>query len=232
MPTNSGSRRGARRSLTMAASPALWILALFAGAGTFHWVRGWVCVGLYVAGMALMGFIVHRVNAHVMKARTTWTKQGTKPFDKVFFGLLIPLVFGQVFAAGADVVRYRWSSLSAGYEYAGAVLFVLSLMLIGWTLGVNRFAETSVRIQEDRGHLVVSSGPYRFVRHPMYVGAIVMYVATALILGSVWALGIGGLMAALFVWRTAAEDGALRRELDGYEVYAARTPYRLIPFVW
>lgn len=210
----------------------MWILALFAGAGTVHWIRGWVCVGLYVIGMALMGFIVRRVNAPVMKARTTWSKEGTKPFDKVFFGLLLPLVFGQVFAAGADVVRYRWSSLPHHLEFAGAVLFVLSLMLIGWTLGVNRFAEVSVRIQEDRGHSVVSSGPYRFVRHPMYVGAIIMYIATALILGSVWALGIGFLMAALFVWRTAAEDGALRRELAGYEAYAARTPYRLMPLVW
>jgi protein-S-isoprenylcysteine O-methyltransferase Ste14 len=105
-------------------------------------------------------------------------------------------------------------------------------MLIGWTLAVNRHAEATVRIQTDRGHTVVTSGPYQFVRHPMYTGAMVMYVATGLVLGSIWALALAGILVGLFLWRTVMEDRTLRRELDGYEEYAAQTRYRLVPGVW
>jgi protein-S-isoprenylcysteine O-methyltransferase Ste14 len=232
MVVRSGEHSGARRAVGMLVSPVLWVFALFAGAGRLDWTRGWVCVGLYVIGMSLVGLVVHRVNAPVMEARATWRKQGTKRFDTVFLGLLLPLVFIQVLVAGMDVVRYGWSALPAGLAYVGGVLFALSLALIAWTMSVNKFAESSVRIQEERGHSVVSSGPYRVVRHPMYVGAILMYVATPLILGSLWALAITALMTALFLWRTAMEDQTLRRELAGYEEYASRTTYRLIPGVW
>jgi len=216
----------------MLAAPVLWIVALFAGAGHLNWTRGWWCVGLYVVGMSLIGVTVRRANPSLVEARAQWRKKGTKGFDKVFLGVLPTLVFVQAGVAGVDAVRYGWSSMPAGLAYVGAMLLVLALGLIGWTLRVNRFAEASVRIQEDRGHTVVSWGPYQFVRHPMYAGAIAMYLATSFILGSVWALAIAAVIAALFLWRTVMEDGTLRRELPGYEEYAARTRYRLIPRVW
>jgi len=134
--------------------------------------------------------------------------------------------------AGMDAVRFRWSSMPFVSVYIGAVLYGLSMALVGWVLCTNPFAESSVRIQHDRGHTVVSSGPYRFVRHPMYVGSCFMYAATGLILGSVWALLDAGLLAILLVVRTALEDRTLRRELAGYEEYASRTRCRLIPGVW
>ena len=97
---------------------------------------------------------------------------------------------------------------------------------------VNPYAESSVRIQTDRGQTVVTSGPYRFVRHPMYVGIILMSLANPLVWGSAWALAMSGVLILLFLWRTAKEDQTLRRELPGYDEYAAQTRYRLLPGVW
>jgi protein-S-isoprenylcysteine O-methyltransferase Ste14 len=182
--------------------------------------------------MAAVGLIVRRFNAPLMEARAKWRREDTKRFDKVFLAVFLPLTFIQPAVAGLDAVRFGWSSMPFGLMYAGAVLFALAMVLIAWTMAVNRYAETSVRIQTDRGHTVIASGPYRAVRHPMYVGAILMYVATPLILGSVWALAVSGLMIVLFIWRTALEDRTLRRELSGYEAYAARTRYRLLPGLW
>jgi len=89
-----------------------------------------------------------------------------------------------------------------------------------------------VRIQKERNQTAVTTGPYRYVRHPMYVGAIVMFPATGLALGSWWAVAIGGVLSLLFVWRTAMEDRVLLRELPGYQEFAAATRYRLVPGVW
>ena len=219
------------RLIRTLAAPLLWILALFAGAGTFAWTRGWIAVALYTVGMSAIGFIVRRYNAPLMEARAK-RGAGTKPFDKVFLRVLIPLVFIQAAVAGVDTVRFGWSSMPFALAYAGTVLFALAIALIAWSMAVNPHAEGTVRIQTDRGHTVVTSGPYRMVRHPMYVGAILMYVATALILGSVWALAVGGIMIALFIWRTAREDRTLHLELPGYADYAARTRYRLAPGLW
>jgi len=119
-----------------------------------------------------------------------------------------------------------------GFVYVGTILFALALFLIMWVTVVSPFAETSVHIQTDRGHTVVTSGPYRFVRHPMYVGAILMDLSTPLIWGSGWALGLGALIMSLLIWRTGWEDRTLRQELAGYEQYAATTRYRLVPGLW
>ena len=116
--------------------------------------------------------------------------------------------------------------------YPGVILLYGALALIAWALVVNPFAEASVRIQSEREQTAITSGPYRFVRHPMYVGFIVLYVASSLVWGSAGALALAGVLIPLILWRTAREDQTLRRELPGYEEFAARTRYRLLPGVW
>jgi protein-S-isoprenylcysteine O-methyltransferase Ste14 len=101
-----------------------------------------------------------------------------------------------------------------------------------WAAASNCFYSRVIRIQGDRGHAVVTSGPYRFVRHPGYAGALVTGLATPVALGSLWALVAGGMMALLLVVRTALEDQLLHKELHGYTEYAQRTRYRLVPGVW
>jgi len=209
-----------------------WIGSLFFAAGRLDWIRGWISVVLFVVGMSGVGAIVQHYNPAVLKARAKWKRKDTKGFDKIFLAIYLPLVSIQPALAGLDAARYRWSSMPFGFVYIGSTLFALALTMIAWVMVVNPFAESTVRIQTDRGHTVIMTGPYRFVRHPMYVGIILMYVAPALILGSAWALGLACMLAVLVIWRTAREDQTLRQELPGYQEYSAVTRYRLLPGVW
>jgi protein-S-isoprenylcysteine O-methyltransferase Ste14 len=211
---------------------AWWIGSLFLAAGRLDWVRGWVSVALFVIGITVVKRIVQHYNPAVLKERANWRRKDTKGFDKIFLAIYLPLYLIQPAIGGFDAVRYHWSSMPFGFVYVGSILFVLALAMITWVMIVNPFAESSVRIQTDRGHTVITSGPYRFVRHPMYVGIILLYSSTALIWGSVWTLGLGALLMVLMIWRTAREDRTLRQELAGYEQYAAITRYRLLPGVW
>jgi protein-S-isoprenylcysteine O-methyltransferase Ste14 len=210
----------------------LWIAAVFASAGRFDWNRGWICMSAWIITTAAAGLIVRRANPSLIEARANWRRKDTKVFDKVFLSVYLPLTFVQPALAGLDVVRFRWSSMPFATVYAGLVLFAFAMSLVTWAMIVNPFAETTVRIQTDRGHKPVTSGPYRIIRHPMYAGAILLYPASALMFGSMWALALSGLMAVSFVCRTALEDRTLRRELPGYEDFTAITRYRLIPGLW
>jgi protein-S-isoprenylcysteine O-methyltransferase Ste14 len=206
--------------------------SLFLGAGRLDWIRGWITFALWIAGVSAVALIVQHYNPSVLQARAKWRRKDTKGFDKIFLAIYLPMVIIQPLLAGLDAGRYRWSSMPFAFVYIGVALFVLSLVLITAVMILNPFAESTVRIQTDRGHAVITSGPYRFVRHPMYVGMILMYVSTALILGSVWALGLACALAILLIWRTAREDLTLREELPGYQEFAAVTRYRLLPGVW
>jgi protein-S-isoprenylcysteine O-methyltransferase Ste14 len=208
-----------------------WIAVLFVSAGTWRWPRGWVCVALYFSTMMATGALMKRFNPELLQARSNWKYADTKPFDKIILRVFLPLTFVLPAVAGFEL-RLAHRFVAPWTLYAGAVVFLAAMAIVNWALITNRFAETTVRIQSDRGHSVISSGPYRFVRHPMYVGSILMYPGTALMLGSRWAPIVGIVIAAILVVRTALEDRTLRRELAGYEEYAAVTRYRLIPGVW
>jgi protein-S-isoprenylcysteine O-methyltransferase Ste14 len=211
---------------------ALWTALLFIGAGTLHWIRGWICTAVYFVSMTMTGMVIHHFNHDLIQARSKWRRKDTQPFDKIFIAIFIPLTFIQVAMAGLDAVRFGWSHMPLWTLYPGFAIFLVGIAVVTWTMALNPYAETTVRIQYDRGHTVISSGPYRIVRHPMYVGSILMYPGTALMLGSKWALLLSAMMALLLVVRTALEDETLRRELAGYEQYAVMTRYRLIPGVW
>jgi protein-S-isoprenylcysteine O-methyltransferase Ste14 len=225
-------RKSAKVVLGTVATTLLWIGAPFLGAGRLDWYRAWICVVLYMILMSAVGVIVRRLNPAVLAARMTWLRPNTKRFDKIFLAVYLPLNYLQLVVGGLDVVRYRRPPLPVWSVYSGGLLLACSTALIGWCLAVNQFAENTVRIQPERGHTVITSGPYRMVRHPMYVGSILMYFATALILGSVWALEMAGVIMILFIVRTALEDRTLRSELPGYAEYAVETRYRLIPTLW
>ena len=215
-----------------AGTVTIWIAAQFLGAGRFGWDRGWMMTVLYLAAMVCTLIVVRRANPELMAERAKWRRKDTKPFDKLFFALMLPLAMVQPFVAGRDAGCAGCESWPFWLVYPGTALFLGGWALMTWVMVVNRHAETSVRIQTDRGHTVVTWGPYRYVRHPMYVGVILVYVGFGLIWGSRWAMWISIAVVALFVWRTAMEDRTLRRELAGYEDFTTRTRYRLLPGVW
>ena len=133
--------------------------------------------------------------------------------------------------AGLDE-RFDWSSMSEVTLYGGAVLLAVGAVLATWAMVENEYFEQFVRVQTDRAHRVVTTGPYRIVRHPGYVGAILGALATPLMLGTWWAFVPAGAVALLFIIRTILEDRILDKELEGYQAYAQRTRYRLLPGIW
>jgi protein-S-isoprenylcysteine O-methyltransferase Ste14 len=210
----------------------LWIFILFASAGRLDWKQGWAATAVYVLTMMAIGVLMQRVNPGLMSVRAKPNFKQTQSFDRLFYRIFLPLTYLQIAVAGLDAVRFRWLPLPLWCALPGVLLFVSGMGLIGWVMAMNRFAEATVRIQSERNHAVVSSGPYRIVRHPMYVGMILMYPATALMLGSGWAMAVAALILVLVVWRTAKEDNFLFENLQGYPEFAAHTRYRLIPGLW
>lgn len=214
------------------ATMALWVCLAFVGAGRLDWRRGWVSTAVYGTVMLLAAVFIHRFNPGMLQVRSQWRRRQMPRFDKICLLLYLPLTFVQVLVAGMDSVRYRWLPLPAWTMVPGIVLFVLTMAQVTWVIATNPYADAVVRIQPERGHRVISTGPYRIVRHPMYAGTILMYPATALMLGSGCAIGVAGAILVVIIWRTAEEDRFLQRELPGYAEFAARTRYRLIPRVW
>jgi protein-S-isoprenylcysteine O-methyltransferase Ste14 len=195
------------------------------------WARGWFYFWLATGGLVIGGIAARRYNPGLIGERAK-RHEGTKPFDKIFIRLHAPTMFLLPAIAGLDAVRFGWAPLPLWTVYPGLALFAAGSALVTWCAAVNPHLERTVRIQSDRGHRVIGDGPYRFVRHPMYLGVIFGNLAAPLILGSAWAFAVTGSDIALFVWRTAMEDRTLRAELAGYAEFAQRTPYRLWPGVW
>jgi protein-S-isoprenylcysteine O-methyltransferase Ste14 len=134
--------------------------------------------------------------------------------------------------AGLDT-RNGWSpSLALIFQFAALTAAAGGNLISIWATSVNKFYSRFVRIQKERGHFAISDGPYRFIRHPGYLGQVIFSLASGLALGSLWALIPGGLFAVLLVLRTALEDRTLQEELQGYKAYTRRVRYRLIPYIW
>ena len=223
------SRRWWRREI------ALFVIRtaiLFVSAGRLDWLTGWVFVGVYASSTLINGLVIVRNDPALAKERLD-AGVGIKDWDRVLvlFAFLLS-VPGTLLVSGLDA-RFGWSqNVPFALQILAALADVLGIGLTLWAVASNTFFSGYVRIQEERGQTVVSSGPYAFVRHPGYLGAVVSCTSTALMLGSWWALIPAGLGTLGFVVRTALEDTTLQNELEGYREYAARVRYRLLPGIW
>jgi protein-S-isoprenylcysteine O-methyltransferase Ste14 len=209
----------------------LQAVILFLAAGQLSWTWAWVYLAICLVSVVINGAIVLRTNPETIAERGR--PQATQNWDKVIGGLwALLLYFVLPLMAGLDV-HFDWTrELSPAWNLAGAVVLAAGLGLAGWAMITNAYFSTAVRIQSDRGQAVCRSGPYRFVRHPGYVGFILQSLGTPLLLGSWWALLPGLIAAILMVIRTALEDRFLQAELPGYREYVGQVRYRLVPGVW
>ncbi|MHC4491210.1 MAG: methyltransferase family protein [Planctomycetota bacterium] len=224
--------RGLAKVVLGGISTALCVAAFFWAAGRVGWIEGWAFLGLMVVGHSLSGLYVWRRDPELIRRRGR-PGEGTPRWDMAWLAGFAILYLAVIFVAALDGGRYRWSAMPLWLWPVGAALYAFFLVFITWAMAVNTYFEKTVRIQTDRQHKVVDQGPYRFVRHPGYLGAIVGFVlAPPLLLGSWWAFLPAVLAAAWFVVRTALEDRFLQRELKGYADYARRVRYRLLPRVW
>lgn len=204
---------------------------LFLSAGRLDWIAAWVFIGLYVLAILTAGVWVMRHNPDLVNERGR-VAENTKSWDKVIGVIYMIAMLAMFIVAGLDAGRFGWSVMPFAVQVMGVIGFIGSMAIIYWVMLSNPFLSGVVRIQDDRGHKTVTTGPYRLVRHPMYVGMMIFFVAIPLILGSTWALIPSLVMIVAFVVRTALEDRTLQKELPGYAEYAQRVRYRLVPGVW
>ncbi len=203
-------------------------------AGRLDWLWGWVFIGLTAIFMASHVLLLVPINPDLLVERAGGLRQeGGKRWDR-WVATISAGVFPFVsWIVAAWDLRFAWSSpkpLVVHLVGMGAV--ALGFALFMWAMISNAYFSEVVRIQEDRGHQVATDGPYRFVRHPGYSGAILAFLGTPLLLGSWWALiptgfGVGG-----YILRTALEDKTLQLELESYDAYVEQVHHRLIPGVW
>jgi protein-S-isoprenylcysteine O-methyltransferase Ste14 len=180
-----------------------------------------------VVSMAIAGIL----NPGLLRERFK-RRKNTKWFDRIFIVLFVPATYALVVVGIGYGGMSALASSSPGPLFSGLALHIIGACLLTSALVVNPHAEVTVRIQTDRGHKVITNGPYRIVRHPMYAGGLIMFMGWPLIMGSYMAYIPVGAILILYVFRTAFEDRMLRNELPGYENYAHRTRYRLVPYVW
>jgi protein-S-isoprenylcysteine O-methyltransferase Ste14 len=209
-------------------------LILFLSAGTIAWVWGWMLLIVLALFLAAHPIILIPINPDLLVEREKGLRaKGVKSWDRwiaALAGGVFPLVGWIV--AGLDF-RFGWTeSLPLAVHLGGLLMMALGFALFLWAMASNAFFAEGVRIQTERGHTVASNGPYRYVRHPGYSGAMLAMVASPLLLGSLWALIPASISAALYVVRTSLEDRLLRAELPGYEEFVQRTRYRLVPGIW
>jgi protein-S-isoprenylcysteine O-methyltransferase Ste14 len=205
---------------------------LVLSSGRWNWVNGWVLFGVYATWDVAVALLLIPRSPEMIAERAR-IQEGTKTWDIVLATLAASLMpMATWIVAGLDE-RYGWTSqLSLSLQIVAMVIVVLGFVLVTWAMAANEFFSTMVRIQEDRGQTVATSGPYQFVRHPGYVGAIMFQLSTPIMLSSLWALIPSGLSVLFYIIRTALEDRTLQVELRGYREYAENVRYRLFPGVW
>ena len=216
------------------AGPVFIAAVFFLVAGRIDMMRAWlwaIANFLYYFG-GLM--VILKVNPQLLNERGSWNrKKDTKLWDKVLLQIFgtIGLYFHTVLIA-LDVGRFEWSILNPWFILPGMILFTGGFNLVYWAMAENTHFETTVRIQHDRNHRVITTGPYRIVRHPGYAGLIIINFGSTMILGSMY--GFITAFATLIVLgiRTWLEDRTLATELQGYQEYRKKVRYRLLPFIW
>lgn len=215
----------------LAATLVILAVLLFVPACRVTWIRGWLFLLVFTVLMAAGIFYFRRVNPEMFAVRSR-VHPGTKRWDRVVIGLLFLAILAIPPVAGLDDGRFHWSRMSPWVVGLGYILLVAGMVLTAWAETVNPFFEPGVRIQTERGHHVIDTGPYAIIRHPGYFAALLLFAGFALSLGSWWALIPAGLASLLLVLRTVWEDRTLHAELPGYAAYAQRVRFRLIPGMW
>lgn len=207
---------------------------LFTMAGTTDWPMAWVYVILFLFSILLSRLIVLIRNPDTLRERARFTStENVKSWDRVlasFVGLIGPALI--VIVAGLDF-RFKWPDhFPSSIEVAAACVLAAGYGLAVWAMLVNPFFSSVARIQDDRDHRVIRAGPYRFIRHPSYAGAVIAALAFPCMLDALASILPSMLLIVALVMRTSWEDQMLREELHGYDRYASETRYRLIPGIW
>ena len=208
------------------------VIVFFISAGEIAF-RPWIFFGVSFLNYSLSIIVQYKLNPELLAVRLKRKREGSKLWDEILMRasnltalIAVPAI------AGLDIGRFYWSSLDFSLVVVGLLLLIISTILLNWVMIVNPHFEPTVRIQKDRGHEVITSGPYRIVRHPGYLAGILYILSVPLIMGSILTFIPVGISILLMITRTILEDKTLQKELNGYSEYAKKVRYKLFPVVW
>jgi protein-S-isoprenylcysteine O-methyltransferase Ste14 len=215
------------------AEMAVFGVILFLAAGTVDWPGAWAFLAIMFALSVVVSAMLSQHDPDLLKERLkTPVQRGQKSWDKLLMGVFTVVFILWLPLMALDAVRYQWSYMPGWLQWVGAAGLIASSYFCYLTFKENAYLVMVVKIQKERGQHVVSTGPYRFVRHPLYASTLVFLPSIALLLGSWWGVLYSMVMIGLLVVRTALEDATLVKELDGYADYSTKIRYRLVPGVW
>jgi len=206
---------------------------LLASAGDWRWSEGWIFLAEMGAFSLAIGLWLNGHDKALLAARLSSPMQrDQRPWDRVFMAIALLSFVGWLALMALDARRFRWSETSVWCELAGLILIALCMLLCWRTFAANTFAAPQVRMQGQRGHKVVTTGPYRVIRHPMYAGALLYFLGAPLLLGSWCGFVLFPVFAVGLAIRTVGEERMLRSRLTDYDIYTRRVRYRFIPYIW
>lgn len=216
---------------------AVWIaimaVLLFVPAGTLRWAAGWVFLAEMGGFGLVIGLWLARHDPALLAERMSmFVQPAQKRWDKAFMASIAVVWVPWLALMALDAARWRTAHMPIWLQAIGAVLIALCMYLAYLALRENSYAAPVVKVAAERGHRVVDTGAYAYVRHPMYAGALLFFIGTPLLLGSWWGLATAPVLAAVLVVRAILEERTLAEELPGYRDYAARVRYRFIPGIW
>ena len=223
----------AKAWIVLSAEFFAFVVLLFGAADTLFWPAAWAFLLVFFGWKVLISYLLAHDDPGLLAERTkALIQQGQPIWDQIIVVAIVVAAAGWLIVMGLDAVRFQWSTMPIWLQWLGAAGVIISIWIYHLTFRANTFLANVVKIQSERDHKVISTGPYAIVRHPLYAGVLLFLPMAALMLGSWVGLAVAPLVASLYIVRTALEDRELRNSLYGYADYSRRVRYRLIPLVW